>query len=138
MMVGAAIGIHVEGIWAAFGLGLASHYLLDFLPHWDYLKQIDVYKRDHQTKIAIDFLTGAAAVSFLAAPHLFKGTFIMAVLGALMPDFIALIRKTFDNPGWLKWHHYFHCWIHHWHGLSFPKGIPLTILAIVASIFFIL
>ena len=42
MLVGAAIGSQVSSYWLAFLFGLMSHYLLDSLPHWDYLQKFKI------------------------------------------------------------------------------------------------
>ena len=58
MLVGAAIGARVRNIWLVFILAWLSHYLLDFLPHWDYLDAIDIANPDHLLKMGLDFIIG--------------------------------------------------------------------------------
>ena len=36
MLVGAALGSKIQNFWALLFIGLALHYALDTLPHWEY------------------------------------------------------------------------------------------------------
>ena len=96
MLVGAAIGAHCDNIWAAFCFGLISHYLLDALPHWDYLKRVKISNPDHLKKIGLDFILGGLLVLFLtwSSPQKF---FILVALGAaLLPDCLETFYNNFN------------------------------------------
>jgi len=74
MAVGAAAGSLVGGRGAAFGLGLASHVVLDLIPHYEFTK---IWLE----ACAIALLFGAMLALGLGATPVFWGA-----LGGVLPD----------------------------------------------------
>ena len=65
MLVGAAIGSQSPNLWIAFCLGVVSHFLIDILPHWDYLDDIN-FEGSSLKKIALDFILGSGLILIFA------------------------------------------------------------------------
>jgi len=138
MLVGTAIGLHSNNIWMAFSFGLISHYLMDFLPHWEYLTNLKISKSNKIiTKLIFDFVLGFVLVLILIWSEPQKVIIAFAVFGALLPDFIQGIYFNFSIKQ-LKIFHRFHYRIHYWKDLSFWQGLPATLIVIIISLFLII
>jgi hypothetical protein len=136
MLVGAAIGTQAPNGWSVFILGLVSHYLLDFLPHWDYLYRVDIKNPSHRKKIALDFLLGAGLILILTWSYPDKWLIIIGIGAALLPDFLEVIYKNF-KINWLRPLARFHEKIH-WNHLAFWPGLPSLLIVSLIAIFLIL
>jgi len=138
MLVGTAIGVHSNNIGMAFLFGLISHYLLDLLPHWEYVDDIGISKRKDLIKILIDFIIGLIIVSFLIWDQPEKIIIVgFALLGSLLPDFLIFGYKAFGIKI-LEGHYDLHHKIHYFKYLSFWQGLPATLIIIILSIFLII
>lgn len=111
-VVGSALGAMLAHNPAlAAGAGFASHFIMDFIPHWDY--PLLSMERDgnplHDTmntrswkfaidliKIGCDFLLGFLLVGlfFYAAPSLIVGAFVGAA-AAVTPDALQFLYMKF-------------------------------------------
>ena len=135
MLVGAAIGVHSPNVWAAFCFGFISHYLLDALPHWDYLDGIKISKFNQLAKIFIDFIIGSTVVVILFWPLSFNFNIliIFGLFGALLPDFIEFFYTNFKIK-LLRPLSLFHNKIHYYKKTSFLKGSISLIIVLIISI----
>ena len=137
MLIGAAIGSQSSNLLVAFGLGLVSHFLLDILPHWDYIDDIN-FERSVLKKIALDFVLGSVLVLIFAWSYNRMAVIMMAaIFGALLPDFLIALSKLFENKYLSSWRS-FHHKIHIFKKLSFWQGLPATISVILIAIMFLL
>ena len=136
MLVGAAIGTQFNNPWSVFILGLFSHYLLDALPHWDYLSRVKIANPDHLKKIGLDFILGGFFVLILTWSSPQKLLILIAVAATLLPDCLEAFYQNFDIK-WLKSLSQFHHKIHYqkrlsfWPGLLFPLIVSLITLSIL-------
>ena len=134
MLAGAAIGAHSPNVWAAFCFGLLSHYLLDSLPHWEYLDSLKVSKFSQLIKIFIDFIIGSIIIVFLFLSSSFNIIIISGIIGALLPDFIEFLYVNFKIKLFRPLS-IFHHKIHYYKKVSFLKGsISQTIIVIISVI----
>lgn len=138
MLVGAAVGAHSPNLWSAFILGLFSHFLLDALPHWDYLKKVKISNPDHLKKIGLDFILGGLLVLFLTWSSPQKLFILVALGAALLLDCLEAIYYNF-NIKWLRPLSLIHHKIHFQKRLCFWSGLPLmlivSLLALLILIF---
>ena len=138
MLVGAAIGVHSKSIGAAFLFGVISHYLIDFIPHWEYLDSLKIKKTKEALKIFLDFLIACSLVLFLVWDYPEKMIIIgFAIFGSLLPDFLIFIYINFKLK-FLKTHQDIHHKIHYFKDLSFWQGLPTTLVVIIISILLII
>ena len=139
MLVGAAIGVYSKNIETAFLFGLASHYLLDFLPHWEYFTEAKVSKISDVLKILADFFIGLALVSLLLWDSPGKIIIAGAIFGSLLPDVLCFLSNMYDGFGSkiLRVHFNFHYQLHYFKDLSFWPGLPAALIVIIASVFLI-
>ena len=137
MLVGAAIGIKVSNPWTAIFLGLFSHYLLDSLPHWDYLTKIKIDKKEHFLKIFLDFIIGTIIVLFLIWDLPNKIIILIVISFTLLPDCIEFIYNNFKVKKF-QFLSNFHHKIHYWKYLSFQQGILTIVIVSIVSILIIL
>lgn len=146
-LVGAAIGSQTDNIPVTVGLCIASHFVLDFLPHVDPGTEINGKEMRFTTKYflaGIDVLASLIIIFLVLKlrPELNKATVITGVVAALAVDII------FNVPFWMSWFrktrpfskiHNFHELIHKpLQKYQFSIGIPLQILIIVVSIWLLL
>lgn len=122
-------------------LVLASHYLQDWIPHWDVGTGLSNGKRKRQTAFWLEWLDLIAAITLVyflwqngeadLKNHVWLGAFV-----SLLPDFIEA-PKNFLNwqPAFLKplnnFHHRFHHSIPYlWLGLG-PQILTLIVIWIL-------
>lgn len=135
-----------------FLAALASHYLADAIPHWDYkLRSLaeddDIAKKDvvftratfwlDLMRSALDALLGLGVVALLVWPAspqewLFV---LLTVVGGLLPDFLQGVYYGL-RLNFLKPHQRFHDWIHARIRLGpYPRlGIPLQLVLVIAAL----
>lgn len=147
-LIGAAIGSQIDNnIPAVISLGIASHFVLDFLPHVD--PGIEIKGKEIRPVVKY-FLAGfdvfisliIIVLVFVLRPHLNRTVVITGAVTALAMDII------FNVPFWMSWFrktwpfskiHYFHELIHKpLQKYQYSVGIPLQILIIVVSIWLLL
>jgi hypothetical protein len=80
--VGAALGRGRRSLLVAAGLGLASHYLLDAIPHRDY--SLDGVPG--AAKLVLDATLAGAALVLVRADR----TMVVGALASLVPDVLAV------------------------------------------------
>jgi len=137
MLVGAAVGAHSSHLWSAFVLGLFSHYLLDALPHWDYLNEVKISNPDHLKKIGLDFILGGLLVLFLTWSSPQKFFILVALIAALLPDCLEVFYSNF-NIKWLRPLSLIHHKIHSQKRLSFWSGLSLMLIVSLTAIMILL
>ena len=136
MLVGAAVGAQSPNVWAAFIFGLLSHFLLDMLPHWDYLDRLKITKIVDLIKIGLDFILGTIIVLVFVWTFPQKLLIIFAIAGALLPDILVFLYAHLKIK-WLKPFFQFHHKVHYCKRLSFWQGFPSALIIIVVSILFL-
>lgn len=146
-LVGAAIGSQTDNIPAVIGLALASHFVLDFLPHVDPgtefkkggLKPIIKY-----FLAIIDVFAALVIITLIlfARPQLNQETMIIGALTALLIDIIFCVpiwepwvEKTWPLSLIYKFHEDIHKPLQRY---QYIIGIPLQLLIIVVSIWLLL
>ena len=137
MLVGAAIGSQVSNYWLAFLFGLISHYLVDALPHWDYLQKFEISNPNHIKKVIIDLLIGSSLVLFLTWSNADKIIIFIAVFASILPDAMNGIYMNYKNK-WLKPHFLLHNKMHFFKNLSFLQGLPFALIVVFLSIYVLL
>lgn len=134
LLAGAVIGAHSPNVWAAFCFGLISHYLLDALPHWEYLDNLKMNgKLKMFAKISLDFIIGVIIIFALIWDYPQKLIIISALIGSLLPDALEFFYANFKMK-WLKFFHDFHNKIHYYKKVSFLKGSISQVVIIGISI----
>lgn len=84
VVAGALVGAVSPGPATAFGLGVASHFAMDALPHWGDNSHPSIFLR-----VAVrDGLVGLAVMGYLArtSPPSRRTTVVAGMLGACLPD----------------------------------------------------
>lgn len=139
VLAGAAIGARTSHLSLALIFGLASHYLLDAIPHWDYLDEFtEILNRKGFIKTIIDFIIGFILVLIFICSCYDRMAFIsIAVLASILPDFIEFIYKA-TNFRILEPLSRFHRRIHAKKELSFKKALPINLFLILLSIFLLI
>lgn len=146
-LVGAAIGSQINNIPAVVGLAIASHFVLDFLPHVDPGTEF----AEGELKPAIKyFLAGIDVFAsvfiivliLLARPGLNQTAVMVGAVTAILMDIV------FNFPLWEKWTKKtwpfsvvskFHEKIHEpLKKYQYSVGIPLQLVIIALSVWFLL
>lgn len=139
-----------------FLAAVASHYLADAIPHWDYTlhsvpgestaseKRWAFTRRSFFTdfaRVASDGLIGTALVASALRPTSVPefSVFALIVIGGVFPDLLEGVYYTGRAP-FLKPFHRFHEFIHTKIELgTYPLiGIPLQILIALIAMYFLL
>ena len=150
ILAGTAIGLAVGNPAAGFVLGVASHYLLDSVPHvdpgtWHMEKTIAEHGLEARDYATILLDVAAALFGFVAlsgaAPIMAAGPIAGAIGGAL-PDTLVAVALVFPKfPKWkgLKWYHDL---IEKFHYTAKPSqwilGVATQLAVIIGSVWFIL
>ncbi len=127
MLVGAAFGAHSSHLWSAFILGFFSHYLVDALPHWDYLKKVKINNPSHLRKIGLDFILGGLLILFLTWSSPQKFLILVALGASILPDCLETLYSNF-NIRWLRTLSLIHHKIHFQKRLCFWSGLPFMLI----------
>jgi len=96
ILSGAALGASVKNPVAIAGLAVALHFLLDMVPHGDYLNKKS--RLGEFWKVAIDlaagffFVTGIILLKRIADPYLIQNI-IIGILFSLLPDFSTFLFR---------------------------------------------
>lgn len=124
-IIGAALTHRSLDLAAVFFVGVASHYLLDMIPHWHYnVPRIkSAVSETHGIKtlsmkaniipelmyILIDLMLGflLSLIIFGESPEIIA----FGVFGAVLPDLLVGFGRFFPMPV-LVWHDRFHRWVH--------------------------
>ncbi len=124
ILAGAVIGSEIKNIWLIAGLGLASHYFLDSLPHWDYLTEINPGKIKDMAKIGLDILIGLSLVWLIVEE--INWYLIIGIFFALLPDLFQFLYLGF-NFSFLERLTKFHNFWHNKKKYSFIPGFSVTL-----------
>jgi hypothetical protein len=103
VLAGTAIGVAVGNPVAGFALGVASHYLLDAVPHsdpgtWHYLEDFKTFKMNY-----IDYIVGFGDLFLIAGILLlinrvnpiFYPAAIAGGIGGMFPDIVVYLGVAF-------------------------------------------
>ena len=136
LLVGAAIAAKIQIIPLALVLALLSHYVLDFIPHWEY--SIDNILEKRWKKAKLDFLKGALdlclGILIIFAilknqPIILAGAFL-----AVLPDGLTLLNLLLPNKI-LSIHDNFHReLVHYSKKISFKENKNLFMFGILSQI----
>lgn len=130
----------------ALACGIASHFIIDAIPHADYpLQSISVgpggdagirlsrpLLRDLGV-ISLDALVGLVAAICLYATPAAALAVMMGAIGAMLPDPLQLAHKLYPREP-LRTLQLFHVWIHTRHRLKWPEGIRSQLLFVLLTI----
>ena len=137
LVIGAAVGAQTNNLAMAFGINLALHYFLDYLPHWDYLEKI--VKKD-VPKIAVDFVIGVfllVSLYFIFSKNLNIQLFLAGALAGVLPDFLQGLYHLFGLT-FLKFHNRFHRFIHYAKNQPITSGLGIQLLLIIICVLILL
>jgi hypothetical protein len=125
---------------AAFALGVASHFAIDAIPHWDYpLQSISVAPGDCKrlkidrrllrdvALIGFDACAGVAIVVGLLATPATLMVIVLGALAAMLPDPLQFVHGLYPRQP-LATLQKFHGWIHTKRRLDWPMGISSQII----------
>lgn len=135
ILIGGAVGTRSKNIYWAFLFGLVSHYLLDAIPHWEYLSSLDeALICVNMFKIAVDFGLGLLAVWMFCRIFSRKISWkvLIAVGASILPDAGQTIIY-FLKLNWLKPLFDFHQTVHSPIDLAFWPGLAAMVLVFAAS-----
>lgn len=139
-----------------FCAALASHYLSDAIPHWDYdLESLE--ERDSAEKqrwnfsrrslagdlahAALDGLLGSTFLFIIFPPTSLDIFYwiVVVVMGAVLPDFLQGLY-FFRRPAWMRPIHNFHSLMHAKIklGLYHLIGIPFQFVIFLLAIYFLI
>lgn len=136
LLVGAAVAVKIQTAPLALILAFLSHYLLDFVPHWEYSIDNILESRWRKTKyeflkVALDFCLGLLLVFIFAKgqPIIFASAFL-----AVLPDGLTLVGLILPNK-LLNLHDAFHRKIvHYFKKEQFRKNKILVFLGMLSQI----
>ncbi len=111
VLSGVLIGVVARRPWPAFAMGVASHFVLDAVPHWG-----DWRDRRHFLHVAVaDGLAGLAAIGAFAAiaPPGRRLAIMAGMAGAALPDLDKPAEMVFGRSPWPGVVNRFHSGIQH-------------------------
>lgn len=109
-LLGGAIGMEVNNIPLAFILGFISHFILDFIPHFDTTDNGKFTLRQNLI-IGIDLMIGGFLLWHYWSTLDFNMVFFFGALGAIAPDLLDIVpfwNKDFRKTKFGKIFHDFH------------------------------
>lgn len=139
MIIGGAVGARSKNIYWAFFFGLISHYMLDAIPHWEYLSSLNqVVLPINMIKIFFDLSLGLLAIFLLLRFSSRKISWIVLIgVGAsILPDAFQTIIYFFKLD-WLMPLFNFHQWAHSPIDLTLWPGLAVMLFVFISSIIII-
>lgn len=136
MVIGGAIGARSKNIYWAFFFGFLSHYLLDFIPHWEYLSSLNqIFIPVNILKVLLDFALGLLAMYLILSAFSRKMSLVILVgMGAsILPDALQTVIY-FLKLTWLTPLFNFHQWIHCSFDLTLWPGLVIMACTFLVSI----
>jgi len=136
LLVGAAIGSKIKNYWAIFIIALISHFVLDAIPHWEYVIKIVGVSGNEFLAITVeallDILVGVSVISLLLKHSRLAKPALIGAFFAILPDgfiFVHALAQVFFN--WnltfldplINFHHQIH----------FSDGIDFLFWRIIAE-----
>jgi hypothetical protein len=117
-LVGALIAEQMPGHpVAAFALGVASHFLMDIIPHGD-SRLYKGYISGAKARRAVAYVLIDSLVALFFVLFLFNTKFVdhrtaitAGIVGGVLPDFLVGVYEVLRIPG-LKWFHRLHFFFH--------------------------
>ncbi|MFH1611981.1 MAG: hypothetical protein ABH887_01825 [bacterium] len=135
ILTGAVISKKTNKLWLAFIFGWLSHYILDAIPHWEYLQNmIEIIMPINMVKIVIDLGLGLLIVWMLTRSFSKRKKLLVftGAIAAILPDMVQsavfFFKLNFLNPISV-----FHSTVHSNIELSFWWHLPVLILICVTS-----
>jgi hypothetical protein len=146
-IVGAAIGSLMPHHPAlGFACGVASHFAIDAIPHWDYsLRSISIKPAQGSALrfnwslgrdlglISFDALGGLTVALWLYATPAAGLAVLLAALGAMLPDPLQLVHRLYPREP-LATLQRFHVWIHSKRKLTWPLGVSSQLSFVVSVV----
>jgi len=145
LLVGAVIAVKFEFLPLVILFAFLSHYLLDFLPHAEYL--IEDLKKKKWEKSRLDFLKlildlGIGLILIVFIHYLTKANYFIlftAAFFAILPDILTVLSWLCPNNKILKYHFNFHHKIHFSKNKKLPCCWEILIqIAVIIFGFFLL
>ena len=135
-VVGAAIASLIpDHPIGAFLAGIASHFAIDAIPHWDYPLRSMFRGADKRAAlpidrglfidfglIALDACAGFAVAIWLFATPATMVTIVLGVLGGMLPDPLQFANRLYPHEP-LRSLQRFHSWVHSKTKLAWPLGV---------------
>lgn len=128
VLAGTLVGVRAPSLPLALGLGLASHFAMDTVPHWG------VDDQDEYLRVArIDGLTGlgVSAAVLAAAPAADRVRIAGGIFGACFPDTNQVSAHFFGRTFHPAWFDGFHNVIQTEHGWLRQEVIVAGALSVV-------
>ncbi len=128
--------------YAAFLLGIGSHFLSDVIPHGDtHLYRGHVAGTKVKRALAYVLIDGVAALFFSMFLLNVKfdpdeSALTAGIVGGVLPDLLVGVYEV-KRFKWLRWFHRLHFFFHNrvsgrWGDLSFPSGFAMQLVFLAA------
>jgi len=120
IIVGATIGSKLHNIWLVAILSLLSHFILDKIPHWDYIQGMKKFLATNEfkyliifiLKVSIDFVFGFIIVIIMflnrTLPSDSLKYILVGAVFAILPDIILGISILFKKYSFSQKYFAFH------------------------------
>jgi hypothetical protein len=143
--MGVLIGQNVPTPGLAFSLGVASHFMLDLIPHGDsqlYKNYKDGYAvRRSMAYAAIDSVVAIIVFIYLLenASYASRATMVSGVVGAIIPDFLVALGEGVRIRA-LQWFQRLHIRIHdaianRIGNIPLGAGVPMQLILLFIMLF---
>ncbi len=131
-ITGAALASFSDSVVILFCSALILHFVLDAIPHWEYLDEFDEIKQKWPL-VAIDILLGPSLILFSIVglygfdwlkiwPFLFSGAV------SVLPDGLSFLHFMLPQNRLLEKVFVFHEFVHNKKNLSFKQGFLFQIV----------
>ena len=109
-LIGGAIGMEVDNLPTAFVIGVISHFVLDFIPHFD-TTDGGKYTFRQNLLIAIDLIVGGSLLLYFWIQSGYNMNFFFGALGGIAPDLLDVVpfwKERFRKTKFGKFFHKIH------------------------------
>ncbi|MFC1700768.1 hypothetical protein ACFLZ0_01350 [Patescibacteria group bacterium] len=137
IIIGGALGTRSKNIFWAFIFGFFSHYILDFIPHWEYVCELEnIFIPINVLKIFIDLMIGLLIVLLIIRFSKNKLFILVGAGASILPDILQVVI-FYLRLDCLEYLSIFHNIVHANMDLSLLPGLLVMFLIFIAGILII-
>lgn len=132
LLVGAAIGSQFHNPYIVVPVAVASHFVLDGIPHLMGIVEVHDLDKKDLVLVASDVILGISLVYILSHSSVDPGMIYLGAFSAMVPDFHHSFQALF-GPNRLKKYTSFHLRFHYKKKMSLLPGIATQVLTVLLA-----
>lgn len=136
LLVGAAIGSQFDNPYLMVPTAVASHFLLDSIPHLMGIVEVHDLDKKDLAFVAVDVVLGVSLVYIFALLSANPAMIFLGAFSSMVPDFHHTFQALF-GPHKLKKYTHFHLKFHYKRKMPVIPGMATQVVTMLLAIVFL-